>query len=100
MDLLSFSKREWDFLFHSQHHAQQTKSPSIATLCHICDGFGITLSQFFSDEDESVFFTPEQKAHLALWDSLSEQGKQLANTYIQGLLDMQRVSDINSLEEN
>ncbi len=78
----------------------KTKSPSIATLCHICDGFGITLSQFFSDEDESVFFTPEQKAHLALWDSLSEQGKQLANTYIQGLLDMQRVSDINSLEEN
>lgn len=67
--------------------------PSIPTLSKICNGFGITLAQFFSDRDESVIFTPEQKAHLALWDELNPQGKSLADIYIQGLLAMQRIYD-------
>ena len=34
--------------------------PSISTLEAICDGFGITMSQFFTDGDLTVL-TPEQK---------------------------------------
>ncbi len=68
----------------------KSNSPSIPTLSRICDGFGITLAQFFSDHDESVLFTSEQRAHIVMWDELTPQGKQLADTYIQGLLDMQR----------
>jgi len=71
----------------------RSNSPSIPTLSRICDGFGITLSQFFSDHDEFVTFTPEQRTHLAMWDKLNPQGKQLADTYIQGLLDMQQTFD-------
>lgn len=70
----------------------KTNSPSISTLSRICDGFGITLSQFFSEHDESVFLTSEQKAHLKLWDGLNEQGKNLTNSYIQALLDVQKQS--------
>ena len=71
----------------------KTHSPSIATLSRICDGFGITLAQFFSEQDESVLFTLEQKDHLALYNELNEQGKLLADAYIQGLLDMQHSSE-------
>ncbi len=71
----------------------KTKSPSLPTILRLCEGFGITLAQFFSDQDESVFFTSEQKAHMNCWEQLSPQGKQLAGSYIQGLLDMQQFSD-------
>ena len=36
----------------------------------ICAGFGITLSQFFQEED-SVYLTKEQKKLLDLWAKLS-----------------------------
>ena len=35
----------------------KTNVPSIPSLTKICDGFGITLAQFFSDQDESVKLT-------------------------------------------
>lgn len=75
----------------------KSNMPSIPTLFRICEGFGITLAQFFSERDETVVLTGEQKAHLAMWSELNPQGKRLADTYIQGLLDMQRNYDINTL---
>lgn len=65
----------------------KSHAPSIATLSRICGGFGITLAQFFSEVDETVFLSPEQKTHLSHWNALSDQGKKLADTYIQALLD-------------
>ena len=35
--------------------------PGIATLEAICEGFGMTLSQFFADGEESVPLTDEQR---------------------------------------
>ena len=35
-------------------------TPSFASLEKICDAFGITLSQFFADGEESVVLTPSQ----------------------------------------
>jgi transcriptional regulator with XRE-family HTH domain len=49
--------------------------PSVPSLAKICDGFGITLSQFFSDADEIALLTPEQKRCLQLWDRLSERNR-------------------------
>lgn len=44
--------------------------PNVASIEKICSGFGITLSQFFQEED-SVYLTKEQKKLLDLWAKLS-----------------------------
>lgn len=49
--------------------------PSVTTLEAICDGFGITLSQFFA-EYEMVELTPELKELFDNWISLTPKQKQ------------------------
>ena len=44
--------------------------PNVASIEKICSGFGITLSQFFQEEDP-VYLTNEQKEILDLWAKLS-----------------------------
>ena len=51
--------------------------PSIATLEVICAGFGITLSQFFADE-EMVELTPDLKAVFESWVNLTPDQKAAA----------------------
>ena len=48
--------------------------PSVATLEAICNGFGITLSQFFS-ENEMVELTPELKELFDNWVNLTIEQK-------------------------
>jgi len=49
--------------------------PSIATLEAICEGFHITLSQFFA-EDEMVELTPELKELFDAWANLTSDQKE------------------------
>lgn len=49
-------------------------SPSITTLEAICQGFGITLAQFFAEGD-MVELTPEQKDMFSIWSTLSKEQK-------------------------
>lgn len=51
--------------------------PSIATLEAICNGFGITLSQFFADE-QMVELTPELKDIFDCWIDLTPNQKEAA----------------------
>lgn len=55
--------------------------PSIPSLEHICEAFGITLSQFFLESDcFSDQITEEQVAILKRWNKLTkEQQKKLAD---------------------
>ena len=48
--------------------------PSITTLEALCNGFGITLSQFFA-EDEMVELTPELKNLFDKWILLTPEQK-------------------------
>ena len=48
--------------------------PSITTLEAICNGFGITLSQFFAEND-MVELTPELKNLFDKWISLTPEQK-------------------------
>ena len=48
--------------------------PSISTLQAICNGFGITLSQFFA-EGEMVEMTPELKELFEGWVNLNTEQK-------------------------
>lgn len=59
--------------------------PNIITLSKICDGFGITLSQFFVEEDRIVNLSDEQRKVLDTWLSLTEEERVLVKTYIQGV---------------
>lgn len=49
--------------------------PSIGTLEAICQGFGITISQFFAEGD-MVEMTPEMKELFDSWVSLTAQQKE------------------------
>ena len=51
--------------------------PSIATLEVICNGFGITLSQFFADGD-MVELTPDLKDIFNSWVNLTPEQKAAA----------------------
>lgn len=65
----------------------KTNAPSITTLAKICNGFGITLAQFFDEGSEPEMLTDEQKECLRLWGMLDEIGKVKALAYMQGLHD-------------
>lgn len=56
--------------------------PSMHNLIKICNGFGITLSQFFADMNE---LTNEQNEIIQLWNTLDDYSKQLAKNYLYGL---------------
>lgn len=66
------------------------KQPSLQTLEKLCMGFGITLCQFFADDNGWAELTAEQKAHLAQWDTLSAENKLAAERYIAYLRDAQQ----------
>ncbi len=56
--------------------------PTLPTLEALCGAFGITLAQFFM-EDELIELTPSQKNLLVKWNTLSSEQKNI----IQKLID-------------
>lgn len=56
--------------------------PSLATLESICSAFGITLSQFFAEDMESVPLTPEQKHMFDMWANLTPPQKKIVEDLI------------------
>ncbi len=51
--------------------------PSISTLESICSAFGITLSQFFTEDKCTVQLSSEQQDLFNRWVSLTENQKEL-----------------------
>ena len=72
---------------------RRTSVPSVPSLMKICDGFGITLAQFFSPEDETATLTVDQKDCLARWNRLNTKNKELASVYMKGLADGQEANE-------
>ena len=58
--------------------------PSIPTLEAICQGYGITLSQFFA-EGEMVELTPDLKEVFDCWASLSPEPKVAAGQMLKAM---------------
>ena len=68
--------------------------PSVSTLMRICDGFGITLSEFFDEGGITVKqLTSSDQKLLADFHSLPRSDKNLVNAYMQGLLKVASVID-------
>ncbi|MCI8868931.1 MAG: helix-turn-helix transcriptional regulator [Lawsonibacter sp.] len=63
--------------------------PTLPSLMKLCDGFGITLAQFFSPDDEPSKLTQDQLTCLEKWNILDNKSKALALVYMQGLADRQ-----------
>ena len=68
---------------------RKTNAPTVHTLQKLCNGFGITLEQFFALEDPAAQMTCEEQTVLRLWDALDKTSQSLAMAYMQGLKDRQ-----------
>lgn len=68
-------------------------APTIATLKRICDGLGITLSEFFDQKNDSILLTDLQKGYLSKWNALSDDNRSAAEKYIDYLLMQQKISE-------
>lgn len=62
-------------------------TPSVETLAKICDGLGITLSEFFTPEGERADLTEEENNLLNMFDSMNDFQKALTFAYLQGMND-------------
>ena len=56
---------------------RRNNSPTIPTLETMCAAFGLSLSQFFSDGDEPVELTPDQKILFDKWITLTARQKEI-----------------------
>lgn len=70
----------------------KANSPSIPTLIKLCEGFGISLSQFFDIDNDYAMLTIAEKEHLQQWKSLSKTNQATAEAYISFLLSRQQNS--------
>jgi len=60
--------------------------PSLPTLKRICEGLGITLQQFFAEDNSRyVTLTPQQEECLALFSILAREEQAMAIAYMKGL---------------
>lgn len=67
--------------------------PSIPTLEKLCNGFGISLCQFFADDNGWPALREDQKWHIAQWEQLDEKSKIAAERYIAFLLHEQKTQE-------
>ena len=56
---------------------QRNNQPSISTLEAMCNGLGITLAQFFTEDESLVMLTEEQKEILEKYEVLSKGQKEM-----------------------
>ena len=70
--------------------------PNVASIEKICAGFGITLSQFFQEED-SVYLTPDQKEILDLWAKLSPAQREAVSKMLCAFLYIGRAPSFNRI---
>lgn len=68
----------------------KSNSPSVFTLIRICEGFGISLSEFFDEGNPRALMTPEETELLTLWQGLSDENRKQARCFLELLLRDQR----------
>lgn len=85
MSMYALSKRSGISQSSLSNLMKRGSTPSFFTLDRICDGLGITLAQFFSDEREILDLTEEQKKVLQAWDRLTDREKQAVAIYVRGM---------------
>ena len=64
-------------------------APSFHTLVRLCEGFGITLSEFFDVNNDLAALPSEQRNHLQQWNKLNPENQRALEQYIAYLLQQQ-----------
>ena len=59
--------------------------PTIYTLGKLCAGLGITMAQFFSNDNGKPNLTKEQEEFLAILDEFSDEEKARVAAFMQGM---------------
>ena len=68
--------------------------PSVSTLMRICEGFGITLAEFFDEEGTMPKqLTVSDQKLLLDWHRLPRNDKNLVTAYMKGLLKISSVTE-------
>ncbi len=85
-------QRDWSYYDLSKHTGlpqstistwyRKYQQPTIASLGKICQGFGITLSQFFAEEGDMLSLTAKQRLLLNAWAAMPEQQQEAFLTLI------------------
>ena len=68
---------------------KKTSAPSLPSIMRICDGFEISLSDFFSTDYQPSLREDERRC-LELWNALDEDGQALAEAYMKGVRDAKK----------
>ena len=63
---------------------KRNTEPTIPSLRAICNGFGITLAQFFAEGD-LVELTPEQRDFFPHWSALMPEQKEMLMNLVQSM---------------
>lgn len=74
---------------HAWYNLKKPAVPSIATLEIICEAFGITLADFFT-ESNLIEVTPQMKEFYDNWCALSSQEREALNNLTKIILDNKR----------
>lgn len=85
MSMYALSKKSGISQSSLSNLMKRGSTPSFFTLDKICDGLGITLAQFFSNDREVLDITEEQKKVLRVWDLLTDKQKQAVEIYVRGM---------------
>ena len=59
--------------------------PTIYTLEKLCAGLGVTMAQFFSNDNAKPNLTKEQEEFLAILDEFSDEEKARVAAFMQGM---------------
>ena len=66
---------------------KRNNAPTLPTLEAVCRAFGITMAQFFAQEDEPIQLTAEQKDLFVKWATLTDEQKRVLLELMQTMLE-------------
>lgn len=64
---------------------RKNQVPTLPTLEKVCNGLGITLSQFFAEGDDLVCLTPEQQKMLDNWSALNTSQQEVIMALLENM---------------
>lgn len=68
----------------------RTTNLTVTTLSLLCEGLGITLAQFFEEDEDSIHLTAEQQHLINRWNQLSDKEKATVNSMVDAILDQRQ----------
>lgn len=95
-------EREWTYyrlsiesgIPHSTLHniLHRSTVPSVPSIMRICNAFGISMAQFFTENADNGCLSESESALLKIYRSFNHKEKELIHAYMQGISDHKHTS--------